>query len=95
MNPLCINFSNILSILDRREIDLSLQNFLWIGITFGTFSFSGNIAVENDVLKMIERFLDISSVTSLRILVGMLFGPDNFVGQSIRSQLFLLLHKLR
>ena len=57
-----------------------MEYFLWIGKTFATFSFSGNIPVENDVLKMIERFLDISSVSSLRILVGMLFGPDNFVG---------------
>ena len=57
-----------------------MESFLWIGITFATFSFSGNIPVENDVLKMIERFLDISSVSSLSILVGMLFGPDNCVG---------------
>ena len=29
---------------------------------------------------MIERCSDISSVSSLRILVGMLFGPANFLG---------------
>ena len=32
-----------------------------------------------DVLKMIERCSDISSVSSLRILVGMLFGPADFL----------------
>ena len=44
------------------------------------FCFSGNIPVANDVLKMIERCSDISSVSSLRILVGMLFGLVDFVG---------------
>ena len=34
----------------------------------------------NDILKMIERCSNISSVSSLRILVGMLFGPANFLG---------------
>ena len=34
----------------------------------------------NDVLKMIERCSDISPVSSLRILVGMLFGPADFLG---------------
>ena len=34
----------------------------------------------NDILKMIERCSDISSVSSLRILVGMLFGPADFLG---------------
>ena len=29
---------------------------------------------------MIERYSYISSVSSLRILVGMLFGPANFLG---------------
>ena len=29
---------------------------------------------------MIERYLYIPSVSSLRILVGMLFGPANFLG---------------
>ena len=29
---------------------------------------------------MIERYSDISSVSSLRILVGMLFGPAEFLG---------------
>ena len=43
------------------------------------FCFSGNIPVANDVLKMIERCSDISSVSSLRILVGMLFGPAEFL----------------
>ena len=57
-----------------------MESFLWIGITFATFSFSGNIAVANDVLKMIERCSDISSVNSLGILVGILFGPANFLG---------------
>ena len=53
----------------------SLESFLWIEITLATFSFSGHIPVANDVLKMIEKWSDISSVSSLRILVGMLFGP--------------------
>ena len=34
----------------------------------------------NDVLKMIERFSDISSLSILRILVGMLFGPADLLG---------------
>ena len=57
-----------------------MESFLWIGITFATFSFLGNIPVANDVLKMIERCSDISPVSSLRILVGMLFGPADFLG---------------
>ena len=57
-----------------------MESFLWIGITFATFSFLGIIPVANDVLKMIERCSDISSVSSLGILVGMLFGPADFLG---------------
>ena len=54
----------------------------------------------NDVLKMIERCSDISPVSSLRILVGMLFGPTDFLGLrfeiiSIISRLFIHLYKLR
>ena len=41
-----------------------MESFLWIGITFATFSFSGNIPVANDVLKM---------------MVEMLFGPTDFL----------------
>ena len=37
-----------------------------------------------DVLKMIERCSDISSVSSLRILVGMLFGPADFFGLKLK-----------
>ena len=48
-------------------------------MTFANFSFSGNIPVANDVLKMTERCLDISSVSRLSILVGMLFGPADFL----------------
>ena len=40
-----------------------MESFLWIGITFATFSFAGNIPVANDVLKMVE----------------MLFGPTDFL----------------
>ena len=58
----------------------SLESFLWIGITFTTFSFLENIPVANDILKMIERVADTSSLSSLRILVGMLFGPADFLG---------------
>ena len=58
----------------------SLESSLWIGITFTTFSFSGNIPVANHILKMIERCSNISSVSSLRILVEMLFGPADFLG---------------
>ena len=43
------------------------------------FCFSGNIPVANDVLKMIERCSDISSVSRLSILVGMLYGPVDFL----------------
>ena len=63
INLLCISFSSILSILDRREMGLqlehsSLESFLWIWITSATFSFSGNIPVANDMLKMIEICLE-------------------------------------
>ena len=58
----------------------SLESFLWIGITFVTFSFLENIPVANDILKMIERVADTSSLSSLRILVGMLFGRADFLG---------------
>ena len=58
----------------------SLESFLWIGITFATFSFSANIPVANDVSKMVERCSDISSVSSPRILVGMRLGPADFLG---------------
>ena len=37
-------------------------------------------SVANDVFKRIERCSDISSVSSLWILVGMLFGPAEFLG---------------
>ena len=57
-----------------------MGSFLWIGITFANFSFSGNILVANDVLKMIERCSHMSSVTSFRILVGMPFGHVDFLG---------------
>ena len=58
----------------------SLESFLWIGITFAAFSLSGNIPVANEILKVIERCSDISSLSSLRVLVGMLFGPADFLG---------------
>ena len=54
--------------------------FLWIGTTFATFSFSGNIPVANDVLKMIERCSDIYLLAVLGFFVGMLFGPAEFLG---------------
>ena len=34
----------------------------------------------NDLLKLIERCLDMSHVSSLRILVGMLLDSANFLG---------------
>ena len=57
-----------------------MESFLLIGISFAwdIFSFSGNIPVVNDILKMIKRCSDIPSVSSLRIFVGMLFGRANF-----------------
>ena len=61
-----------------------MESFLWIGITVTTFSFSGNIPVANDVLKVIERCSDISSVSGLRILAGMLFGPADFFGSKLK-----------
>ena len=66
-----------------------MESFLWIGITFSTFSFSGNIPVANDVLKRIERCSDISSVSSLWILVGMLFGPAEFLGLKLEIILII------
>ena len=57
-----------------------MKSFLWIGITFATFSFLGNIPIANDALKMIERYLDISSVSSHRILVGILLVLPIFLG---------------
>ena len=85
MNLLCINFSSILSTLDRREVDLQLENsslesFLWIRISFATFSFSGNIPVASDTLKITERCQDISSLGSLRISEVMLFGLTDLLG---------------
>ena len=60
-----------------------METFLWIRITFATLSSSGNIPVANDVLKLIERYSVISSVSSLRIFVGMLFGPVDFLGLKV------------
>ena len=54
------------------------------------FCFSGNIPVANDVLKMIERCSDISSVCSLSILVGMLYGPVDFLGLKLEIILIIL-----
>ena len=34
----------------------------------------------NDILKMTESCSDISSVSSFRILAGMLFGPADYLG---------------
>ena len=88
INLLCINFSSILSILDRREIGLQLEHsslefFLWIGITSATFNFTANTPVANDVLKMTERCSDISFVRiyhSVRIWKRMQFGPVDILG---------------
>ena len=54
--------------------------FLWIGITYATFSLSGNTPVVNDILKMIEGCSNISSSSNFRILTGLLFGPADFLG---------------
>ena len=51
----------------------SLESFLWIRISFATISFSGNIPVASDTLKMIERCSDILSLSSLRVFEVMLF----------------------
>ena len=73
-----------------------LESFLWIEMTFATFSFSGNIPVANDVLKMIERCSDISSVSSRRILVGMQFGPADFLAlKSEIISIIFFLYKVR
>ena len=61
------------------QLELSTLNFLCIGITFATFSFSGNIPAGNGILNMIEESLVITSLSSLRILVGMLFSPTEFL----------------
>ena len=58
----------------------SLEALLWIEITLATFSFLRNTPGANVVLKMIERCSNISSASSLRILVWMLFGPADFLG---------------
>ena len=42
-----------------------------------------------NVLKMIERYSDISFVSSLRILVRMLFGSDNFLGLNLEIILII------
>ena len=57
----------------------SLESSLWTGITFATFSFSGNIPLAKCILKIIERCSHISSASSLRNLVGMVFGPADIV----------------
>ena len=43
----------------------------------------------NDVLKTIERCSDISFVSSLRILVRMLFGSANFLGLNLEIILII------
>ena len=57
-----------------------MEALLWIEITFATFSFLRNTPGVNVVLKMIERCSNISSASSLRILVWMLFGLADFLG---------------
>ena len=42
----------------------------------------------NIILKIIERCSDISFLSSLKILVGMLFGPANFLGLKFEIMLF-------
>ena len=42
----------------------------------------------NEILKIIERCSDISSLSSLKIFVGMLFGPANFPGLKFEIILF-------
>ena len=60
------------------------------------FCFSGNIPVANDVLKMIERCSDISSVSSLSILVGMLYGPVDFLSLKLEIiSIILVLYRVR
>ena len=56
----------------------SLESILWIGITLTTFSL--NIPVVNDMFKMIASCSYISSLSSLRIFIGMLFGPADLLG---------------
>ena len=39
----------------------------------------------NDILKMIEKCLDISSLSGLQILVGKLFGHADLLGLKVTS----------
>lgn len=78
---LWIKFSRIFSyIREKRNGSIVAESLLSIEVTSASLIFSANIPVANDILKMIERCLIISSLSSLGILIEMLFGPADLLG---------------
>ena len=81
---LCISFSKILSILDKREMGLyldtsSLKFCLWMGITLVVFRKAGKTPVENDKLQTVARWFDIWSWRRCKTLVGILLDPQDLL----------------
>jgi hypothetical protein len=58
----------------------SLEPFLNIGITQDNFKRFGKVPFMNDLLNSLERIFENSELKSIRMFVGMLFGPIDFLG---------------
>ena len=70
--------------LDSREIGLYLlqsilDSALKMGTTFAILKTFGNVPLKNDLLISSDNGPDKVSLASLRIFVGMLFGPKGLL----------------
>ena len=77
---MCIDFSKIFLILDKREIgqqllQSSLSPSLWIGKTFAILRIFGNTPLLKDIFIISFKGFKNSFLNSFKILVGILFGP--------------------
>ena len=74
--------------LDRREIGRQFETsrgdplFLNTGITLDTLSAQGKTPAEKDLLIKVEIGSEISRLSSLRTLTGILFGPEDFEAEN-------------
>ena len=59
---------------------ISFESFLWIGVTLLIFKIDGKTPDENERLNNSVNWNEISLLSNLRTLVGMLFGPFAFSG---------------
>ena len=87
---MCIAFSKILLLLDKREIGLqfelsSLSPYLKIGIRWAILHCSGRMSVWKEILIIIANGILSVFLNSLRIRAGMGFGPTAFLEFNLDS----------